>query len=71
MMALGPKKDGGPSVKYFESPETLTALESVKQWLQKNAKKVETDEFGLGTILIWNCYCLLVILVCSDRTADE
>ncbi|KAH0808964.1 hypothetical protein GEV33_013827 [Tenebrio molitor] len=39
MMAYGPKKDGSPNVKYFESPETLAALELVRQWLQKNGKK--------------------------------
>lgn len=42
MIAFGPKKDGGPNVKYFESPETLAALEIVRQWLQKTAKKVNT-----------------------------
>lgn len=31
--------DGSPNTKYFESTETLTALEGVKNWLQKNAKK--------------------------------
>lgn len=40
MIAFGPKKDGSPNVKYFESPETLTSLEVVRQWLQKTAKKV-------------------------------
>ncbi len=40
MMAYGPKKDGSPNVKYFEAPETLAALEMVRQWLQKNGKKV-------------------------------
>lgn len=40
MIAYGPKKDGSPNTKYFESPETLNALETVKQWLQKTAKKV-------------------------------
>lgn len=40
MLSIGPKMDGGPNVKYFEAPETLTALEGVKQWLQKNGKKV-------------------------------
>ncbi|KAJ3642323.1 hypothetical protein Zmor_025120 [Zophobas morio] len=39
MMAYGPKKDGSPNVKYFEAPETLAALEMVRQWLQKNGKK--------------------------------
>lgn len=40
MIAFGPKKDGSPNVKYFESTETLAALEVVRQWLQKTAKKV-------------------------------
>lgn len=40
MMAIGPKMDGGPNTKYFESPEALNSLEIVKNWLQKNAKKV-------------------------------
>ncbi|XP_060537166.1 SWI/SNF complex subunit SMARCC2 isoform X2 [Cylas formicarius] len=44
MMSIGPKMDGGPNTKYFESPETLTALEGVKQWLQKNAKKYLQNE---------------------------
>lgn len=39
-MSIGPKMDGGPNTKYFESPETLNALEGVKNWLQKNVKKV-------------------------------
>lgn len=40
MIAYGPKKDGSPNVKYFESSETLTSLEVVRQWLQKTARKV-------------------------------
>ncbi|XP_017783860.1 PREDICTED: SWI/SNF complex subunit SMARCC2 isoform X2 [Nicrophorus vespilloides] len=44
MIAFGPKKDGSPNVKYFESPETLSALEVVKLWLQKTAKKfIQSD----------------------------
>ncbi|CAH1131485.1 unnamed protein product [Ceutorhynchus assimilis] len=39
MMSIGPKMDGGPNTKFFESPETLIAFEGVKNWLQKNAKK--------------------------------
>lgn len=40
MLALGPKKDGGPNTKFFESQEILTQLDGVKQWLLKNCKKV-------------------------------
>ncbi|KRT79087.1 hypothetical protein AMK59_7765 [Oryctes borbonicus] len=44
MIAYGPKKDGSPNTKYFESPETLNALETVKQWLQKTVKKyIQSD----------------------------
>ncbi|KAK5641783.1 hypothetical protein RI129_010330 [Pyrocoelia pectoralis] len=44
MIAFGPKKDGSPNVKYFESPETLTSFEVIRQWLQKSAKKyVQSD----------------------------
>ncbi|XP_050314370.1 SWI/SNF complex subunit SMARCC2 isoform X2 [Anthonomus grandis grandis] len=44
MMSIGPKLDGGPNTKYFESPETQNALEGVKNWLQKNAKKYLNNE---------------------------
>lgn len=40
MLALAPKKDGGPNAKFFESPEILTQLDGVKQWLLKSCKKV-------------------------------
>lgn len=43
MLSIGPKMDGGPNTKYFESQETLNALEGVKNWLQKNAKKVKNQ----------------------------
>ncbi|XP_050546490.1 SWI/SNF complex subunit SMARCC2 isoform X2 [Daktulosphaira vitifoliae] len=44
MMALGPKKDGSPNIKFFESSETLNMLESVRTWLMKNHKKyLQTD----------------------------
>lgn len=40
MMTLGPKKDGGPNTKFYESPETIAAFDSVRQWLMKTCKKV-------------------------------
>lgn len=40
MLALGPKKDGCPNGKFFESPDILGQLDGVKQWLLKNCKKV-------------------------------
>lgn len=44
MLTLGPKKDGGPNIKFFESSETLNLLEGVRTWLMKNCKKhVQAD----------------------------
>lgn len=34
------KTDGGPDLKYYESPETTSLFEPVKQFLLKNHKKV-------------------------------
>ena len=34
------RKDGGPNQRFFESSETIQSFESVRQWLQKNCKKV-------------------------------
>jgi len=34
------KTDGGPDLKYYESPETTALFEPVKQFLLKNHKKV-------------------------------
>ncbi|XP_067645841.1 SWI/SNF complex subunit SMARCC2 isoform X2 [Eurosta solidaginis] len=39
MNTLGPKKDGGPNVEFFQSPESLQGFETIRQWLQKNCKK--------------------------------
>ncbi|KAK0088239.1 hypothetical protein PV326_004917 [Microctonus aethiopoides] len=44
MMTLGPKKDGGPNAKFFESTEVLAQLDGVKQWLLKNCKKYVTTD---------------------------
>lgn len=44
MALIQRKKDGGPSVKYFESIETVAQMDSVKSWLQKNYKKyIQTE----------------------------
>lgn len=45
MLALGPKKDGGPNIKFFESPETISLFDGIKSWLQKNCKKVNLTFF--------------------------
>ncbi|KAG8282287.1 SWI SNF, matrix associated, actin dependent regulator of chromatin, sub c, member 2 [Homalodisca vitripennis] len=56
MLALGPKKDGGPNIKFFESPETISLFDGIKSWLQKNCKKyVQTDpptSKGLAQLVI-------------------
>lgn len=38
--AVGRKKDGGPSTKFWESSETVSQLESVRLWIGKHYKKV-------------------------------
>ncbi|KAJ7985526.1 hypothetical protein DPEC_G00352970 [Dallia pectoralis] len=42
--AVGRKKDGGPSSKYWESAETVSQLDPVRQWIGKHYKKyVQAD----------------------------
>ena len=41
MASLQPKNSGGPITKFWEAPETVSALEHVKGWLCKHAKKVK------------------------------
>lgn len=43
MAALQPKSNGGPITKFWDAPETVTALEHVKGWLGKNCKKVRLN----------------------------
>ncbi|XP_033856366.2 SWI/SNF complex subunit SMARCC1-like isoform X2 [Acipenser ruthenus] len=44
VLGVGRKKDGGPSVKYWESAETISQLESVRVWTGKHYKKyVQAD----------------------------
>jgi hypothetical protein len=40
MTTIGPKKDGGPNVDYFQSSESLSQFDQIRVWLQKNCKKV-------------------------------
>ena len=40
MASVQPKNSGGPITKFWEAPETVSALEHVKGWLCKHAKKV-------------------------------
>ena len=37
---LQPRNNGAPIAKFWDAPETITALEHVKGWLSKNCKKV-------------------------------
>lgn len=46
MASLQPKNSGGPVTKFWESPEIVTALEHVKSWLVKHAKKVKISGFS-------------------------
>merc|ERR1711963_1177802 len=44
MASLQPKNSGGPISKFWDAPETISALEHVKGWLCKHAKKhVQSD----------------------------
>ncbi|XP_050355107.1 SWI/SNF complex subunit SMARCC2 isoform X2 [Nymphalis io] len=56
MTTLGPKKDGGPNIEFFQSPESLTQFDQIRVWLQKNCKKhVQTDpptKEGLAQLVI-------------------
>ncbi|XP_050672537.1 SWI/SNF complex subunit SMARCC2 isoform X2 [Leptidea sinapis] len=56
MTTLGPKKDGGPNVEFFQSPESLAQFDQIRVWLQKNCKKhVQTDpptKEGLAQLVI-------------------
>lgn len=47
MAFLGPKKDGGPNVEFFQSPESLQGFEKVKNYLQKNIKQVCVYKAGI------------------------
>lgn len=54
MVTLGPKKDGGPNAEFFQSAESLQGFETIRQWLQKNCKKVSVRvcvcEFGARAV---------------------
>ncbi|XP_032522176.2 SWI/SNF complex subunit SMARCC1 isoform X2 [Danaus plexippus] len=56
MAALSPKKDGGPNIEFFQSPESLAQFDQIRVWLQKNCKKhVQTDpptKEGLAQLVI-------------------
>ena len=44
MASIQPKNSGGPTIKFWDAPETVSALEHVKGWLCKHAKKhVQSD----------------------------
>lgn len=39
-LAVYRRKDGGPASKFWESPDTVSQLDSVRVWLGKHYKKV-------------------------------
>ena len=55
MVSLQPKNSGGPIVKFWDAPETITALEHVKGWLSKHAKKVTS----YCCLCLFNFFCRL------------
>lgn len=44
MATIGPKKDGGPNIDFFQSPDSLAQFDQIRVWLQKNCKKVSRVE---------------------------
>ncbi|CAN8013492.1 unnamed protein product [Ixodes persulcatus] len=44
MAVVQRKRDGGPNLKFYESAETITLFDGVKQWLHKNCKKYTQAE---------------------------
>ncbi|TRZ10535.1 hypothetical protein HGM15179_016570 [Zosterops borbonicus] len=47
-LAASRRKDGGPAGKFWESPDTVSQLDSVRVWLGKHYKKVRPGG-GRGT----------------------
>ncbi|KAK2091064.1 hypothetical protein P7K49_030348 [Saguinus oedipus] len=45
-LAVYRRKDGGPATKFWESPETVSQLDSVRVWLGKHYKKVGSRARG-------------------------
>ena len=62
-MSMDPKKNGGPVSKFWDSPDIIQSLESVKGWLSRNAKKVEKETILFFEIIDFrgpkmsNCIC--------------
>lgn len=52
MVSLGPKKDGGPNIEFFQSSESLHGFETIRLWLQKNCKKVTKMVAGAPVLLL-------------------
>ena len=46
--SFAPKKDGGPNLKFYESPDTVPLFDALKSWLVKNCKKVRNGKRWLG-----------------------
>jgi hypothetical protein len=45
-LAIYRRKDGGPASKFWESPDTVSQLDSVRVWLGKHYKKVGSRDRG-------------------------
>ncbi|XP_064471022.1 SWI/SNF complex subunit SMARCC2-like isoform X3 [Ornithodoros turicata] len=56
MAVVQRKRDGGPNIKFYESPETIQQFDGVRQWLHKNCKKYTQAEpptnKGLASLVI-------------------
>lgn len=47
---IGPRKDGGPNIEFFQSAESMAGFETVRLWLMKNCKKVRIPT---GLVFMW------------------
>lgn len=56
MAALTPKKDGSPNAEFFQSPEVMQGFEQVRQWLQKNCKKVSIRRASTAILRVYATY---------------
>lgn len=70
MSLLVPKKDGGPNVEFFQSPESIQGFEQIRQWLHKTNKKVSIRRVSRHCVvhIYENSYSIPAILKSKQNT---
>ena len=72
---LQPKTNGGPITKFWDAQEVITALEHVKGWLSKNAKKVGRASVPNKRLIldrrVFICVCALQYVASDPPTAKS